>query len=71
MLQGSRLLLFSPGFIEVRNVDTGALIQVIKGDVHNLRRGLKERGMLIATTSGRRTEDGAGKETLVELVYDG
>jgi len=55
----------------VRNVDTGVLIQVIKGDVRNLRCGLKERGMLIASMSGGNTEDGAGKETLVELVYNG
>jgi hypothetical protein len=71
VLQGSRLLLFSPGFIEVRNVDTGALIQVIKGNVANLRRGLKERGTLIAATSGGKTDDGTSMETLVELVYNG
>jgi len=55
----------------VRNVDTGALIQVIKGDVRTLRCGLKEKGMLVAAMSGGRTEDGTGKERLVELVYSG
>ena len=55
----------------MRNVDTGALIQVIKGDVRSLRPGLKEQGMLVAATSGARTEDGTGKERLVELVYNG
>jgi hypothetical protein len=55
----------------VRNVDTGALIQGIKRDVRNLRCGLKEQGMLIAAMSGGSTDDGAGKERLVELVYNG
>jgi len=71
VLRGSYLLLFSPGYIEVRNVATNALIQMIKGDVRTLRPGLKEQGMLVAATSGGRTDDGTGKERLVELVYNG
>lgn len=55
----------------MRNVDTGELIQVIKGDVRTLRCGLMDKGMLVAATSGGSTEDGAGKERLVELVYNG
>ena len=55
----------------MRNVDTGALIQVIKGDVRTLRCGLEDQGMFVAAMSEGRTEDGAGKERLVELVYSG
>jgi hypothetical protein len=55
----------------VRNVDTGELIQVIKGDVRTLRCGLGDQGILVAATSGGSTEDGARKERLVELVYNG
>jgi len=68
-LRGSRLLLFSSGFIEIRNLDTGSLIQVIKGDVRTLRCGLTEGGMLLAAANGGTMDDGSCIERLVKLVY--
>ena len=69
-LRGSHLLLFSSGFIEVRNVDTGELIQVIeRHDVRPLRCGWTEHRMLAAATSGdASSDDGSRKEILVELM---
>jgi RHO1 GDP-GTP exchange protein 1/2 len=68
--RGSHLLLFSSGFIEVRNVDTGGLIQVIeRRDVRPLRCGWAEHRMLVAATAGdAANDDGSRKENLVELI---
>ena len=55
----------------MRNIATGAFVQMIKEDVRAVRYGLKEQGMLVAAMSGGRTDDGIGKERLVELVYNG
>jgi len=62
-------LLFSPGFIEVRTVASGGLVQVIEGnDVRLLHSGLTETDMLVAGMTGD-VEDASGlSEKLVELV---
>ncbi|KAI0303762.1 hypothetical protein B0F90DRAFT_1816034 [Multifurca ochricompacta] len=67
--RGSHLLLFSPGFIEVRSIHSGKLVQVIEGnDVRLLHCGLAEQDMLIAAMTGD-VEDARGlSEKLVELV---
>jgi RHO1 GDP-GTP exchange protein 1/2 len=67
-LRGSHLLLFTPGFIEVRNLETGTLLQVIRAVVRSLRPGMTERGMLVAAMNGNSEQDGTRGERLVELV---
>ena len=67
--RGPHLLLFSHGFIEVRDVASGRLVQVIEGDhVRLLHSGLTEMDMLVAGMTGD-VEDASGlSEKLVELV---
>ena len=67
--RGPHLLLFSPGFIEVRDVASGRLVQVIEGrDVRLLHSGLTDTDMLVAGMTGD-VEDASGlSEKLVELV---
>jgi len=70
-LRGDHLLLFSPGFIEVRSARTGKLVQIKEvNEMRLLRPGLSVMGMPIAVIPGGRTdEDGGRTERLVELVY--
>jgi len=66
--RGSSLLLFSSGFIEMRSLDTGKLIQVIEmGDVRPLRCGWMEQDMLVAAIQSGSEGDGTRKQRLVEL----
>jgi RHO1 GDP-GTP exchange protein 1/2 len=67
--RGSHLLLFSSGFIEVRDVNTGKLIQIIeRHDVRHLRCGWAEHDVLVAATAGDAEKDGGRNENLVELI---
>ncbi|KAI0058174.1 hypothetical protein BV25DRAFT_1891692 [Artomyces pyxidatus] len=69
VLRGAHLLLFSPEFIEVRNITTGRLVQVIEGhDMRLLDAGISESDMIVVGMRGK-MEDKAGlSEALVELV---
>lgn len=65
-------MLFSPGYIEVRGVDTGKLIRMFEvNEMRLLRSGLIERSMLVAAMAGGTDDDGGRLEKLVELVYNG
>lgn len=67
--RGPHLLLFSPGFIEVRTVASGQLVQVIEGgDVRFLYSGLTESDMLVAGMTGNVHDASGLSEKLVELV---
>ena len=63
------MLLFSPGFIEVRAVASGQLVQVIEGDdVRFLHSGLTESDMLVAGMTGDVHDARGLSEKLMELV---
>jgi hypothetical protein len=71
-LRGSHLFLFSFGFIEVRNIDTGQLVSIVDiegGYMRLLRSGLIGRAPLIAVMVGASPNDGGRTEKLVELAY--
>jgi hypothetical protein len=68
--RGPHLLLFSPGYIEIRRVDSGKLFWMMEiGDMRLLRSGLTEWAMLIGAMTGGAQDDGGRTEKLVELVY--
>jgi hypothetical protein len=70
--RGQHLLLLSSGYIEVRNIDSGKLIQIVEGnEIRLLRSGLSEPGMLVAAMTGGTQDDGGRTEKLVELIYNG
>ncbi|KAI0300935.1 hypothetical protein BC826DRAFT_966584 [Russula brevipes] len=71
-LRGSHLLLFSLGYIEVRNIDTGQLVSMVKTEndpIRLLRSGLIGRALLIAVMACAFCGGGGHTEKLVELVY--
>jgi len=69
---GSHLLLFSPGYIEVRSIDTGKLFRMVEvNELRLLRSGLTEGRLLVGVMTGGADADGARAEKLVELVYHG
>jgi hypothetical protein len=72
-LRGSHLFLFSFGYIEVRNIDTGQLVSIVDregGYMRPLRCDLIGRVPLIAVMVGAPPpNDGGSTEKLVELVY--
>jgi len=72
--RGSHLLLFSPGYIEVRNIDTGKL-DLVKmvgvNELRPLRSGLTEGRSLVGVMTGGAEDDGSRTEKLVELIYHG
>jgi hypothetical protein len=71
--RGRHILLFSPGYIEVREVSTGRLAQVLEGDdIRLLHTGLGACGegrdeFLIAMRGARDDREGAS-EKIVELL---
>ena len=70
--RGPHLLLLSPGYIEVRNIDTGGLVQMAEvNEMRLLRSGLTEPGMLVAAMVGGTEDDGGRTEKIVELLYSG
>jgi len=69
--RGPHLLLLSPGYIEVRNIDSGKLAQIVEvNDMRLLRSGLSEPGILVAAMIGGTENDGGRTEKLVELLYN-
>ena len=70
--RGPHLLLFSPGYIEVRNIDTGRLFRMVEvNDLRLLRSGLSEGRLLVGVMAGGAEADGSRPERLVELLYYG
>jgi hypothetical protein len=71
-LRGPHLLLFSPGYIEVRKVDSGKLFRMVEvNELRLLRSGLTEGRLLVGVMTGGAEADGSRTERLVELVYNG
>jgi RHO1 GDP-GTP exchange protein 1/2 len=69
---GPHLLLLSSIYIEVRNIETCKLVQIVEvNDVRLLRSSLTEPGMLIAAMIGGTEDDGGRTEKLAEVVYQG
>jgi hypothetical protein len=69
--RGPHLLLFSRGYIEVRNIDTGKLFRMVEvNELRVLRSGLTEGRLLIGVMAGGAEADGSRTEKLVELVYN-
>ena len=65
--RGPHLLLFSPVYIEVRNIETCKLVRMIEADeLRFLRSGLTDWPMAVITTID---SEGGHTEKLVELVY--
>jgi hypothetical protein len=70
--RGPHLLLFSPGYIEVRNIDTGKLFRMVEvNELRLLRSGLTEGRLLVGVVTGGADADGSRTEKLVELIYHG
>jgi hypothetical protein len=70
--RGPHLLLFSPGYIEVRNIETVRLIRMVPfSELRPLRSGISEGLLLIAVMTGGTEDDGSRTERLVELKYRG
>lgn len=65
--RGSHILLFSYGFIEVRHIGTGRLVQVIEGNGFRLLQSQPGMPLLIAMHSNENDLSGI-QEELVELV---
>ena len=71
--RGPHLLLFSPGYIEVRNIDTGKLVRMVEvNELRLLRSGLVEGRLLVGVMAGSAEVDGSRTEklVLVELGYN-
>ena len=68
--RGQHLLLFSPGYIEVRDIDTGRLVWMKELDELRLLGSTSELPMLVAAMT-RREDDDSRTERLVEVVYSG
>ena len=67
--RGEHILLFSSGFIEVRTVQTGKLVQVIEaGEVRLAYRGLLPADATMLVACSGRVERGVVTERIVELV---
>ena len=70
--RGPHLLLFSPGHIEVRDIDTGKLVRMVgTNELRLLRSGLTEGRLLVGVMTGGSEADGGRTERLVEIVYRG
>jgi CNH domain len=68
---GLHLLLFSPGYIEVRHIETGKLVRMVAvNDLRLLCSGWTEWPKLVAAIT-RKENDGSYTERLVELGYSG
>ena len=67
--RGPHLLLFSPGYIEVRNIDTGKLVQMVEAnELRLLRSDLTDWVTPVAAITAKDYYDGH-TEKLVELVH--
>ncbi|KAG6842316.1 hypothetical protein C0991_010604 [Blastosporella zonata] len=66
--RGNHLFLFSPQFIEIRNITTGVIVQVIEGkSIRLLHAGRGSEEILVAMRGGKDDQDGTS-EQIVELV---
>lgn len=67
--RGAHILLFSPEFVEIRNVATGRLVQVIEGrDVRLLHSGPPVSAPVLIAMRGK-TDDRSGlSDEILELV---
>ena len=70
--RGPHLLLFSPGYIEVRYIDTGRLFRMVEvNELRLLRSGLTEGRLLVGVMTGSADADGSRSERLAQLLYYG
>jgi RHO1 GDP-GTP exchange protein 1/2 len=69
--RGPHLLLFSPGYIEVRNVDTGKLVRMVEANELRLLCSVLTDWLTLVAAVTTRDSDGGHTEKLVELVYCG
>jgi hypothetical protein len=70
--RGPHLLLFSPGYIEVRIIETGRLFRMVEvNELRLLRSGLTEGRLLVGVMTGGAEADGSRAEKLVQLLYHG
>lgn len=68
--RGPHLLLFAPGFIEVRDIDTGKLVRMVEArELRFLCTGLTDCSMPVAAITTNDSNDGSQTEKLVELAY--
>ncbi|KAG6909050.1 hypothetical protein DXG01_002202 [Tephrocybe rancida] len=66
--KGNHVFLISPQFIEIRNINTGSIVQVIEGeDIRLLHAGRGKEEALVAMRGSKDDKDGAS-EKIVELV---
>ena len=71
--RGPHLLLFSRGYIEVRNIDTGKLFRMVEvNELRLLRSGLVDERLPVGVMTGGAEADGSRTEklVLVELAYN-
>lgn len=67
--RGQHVLLISPDFIEIRNVTTGRLVQVIKGsDIRLLHSGTSEADPLLVAMAGTQGDNASLSESIIELA---
>jgi RHO1 GDP-GTP exchange protein 1/2 len=70
--RGPHLLLFSPGYIEVRSIDTGRLLRMVEAnELRLLRSGLAGGLLLVGVVKGGSEADGSRTEKLVQVLYNG
>jgi RHO1 GDP-GTP exchange protein 1/2 len=67
--RGEHVLLFSPDFVEIRNVTSGRLIQVIEAsDIRLLHTGLTSADPLLIAMTGTKSDEQGLSEKIVELT---
>lgn len=69
--RGSHLLLFSSGYIEVRNIDTGKLVGMVEANELRLLCSCLTNWLVPMAAITTRDSDGGHTEKLVELIYNG
>ena len=67
----AHLLLLSPGYIEVRKIDSGRLVQIMETNEMRLLRSSLTDPVPIAAMIGGTEEDGGRTEKIVELISNG
>ena len=69
--RGAHLLLLSPGYIEVRKIDSGRLVQILETHEMRLLRSSLTDPVPIAAMIGGTEDDGGRTEKIVELISNG
>jgi len=67
--RGSHLLLFSSGYVEVRNIDTGKLVRMVEANDLRLLCSGSTDWLMLVTAITTKESDGSHTEKLAELVY--